>query len=145
MKLIFLFGFFLLLVNSFHSFRPSVYLRSQKLSHIVKTISISEKDSFQINYNQFVHYSLHSLHSNYDMNEEGEEDEEDNDEKEETAANVEIPIESTTSVPVDQISLIKQGLNISSYLNGSDVRVGIIMARWNSDIIQGLYKVNKKK
>ena len=45
------------------------------------------------------------------------------------------------SEPAQEISLIKQGLNISTILNGSDVRVGIIMARWNSDIINGLYNV----
>lgn len=40
------------------------------------------------------------------------------------------------------ISSIKEGLSFgASSLNGSDVRVGIIMARWNADVIQGLYKV----
>lgn len=46
-------------------------------------------------------------------------------------------------VPVEEsISLIKEGVKFPNNLNGSDVRVGIIMARWNSDIIQGLYKVS---
>jgi len=73
--------------------------------------------------------------------EEEEEEEEDSGEKESGAAEV-----ATTDATIDgQISLIKQGLNISGFLNGSDVRVGIIMARWNADIIQGLYKVSLNK
>lgn len=40
------------------------------------------------------------------------------------------------------ISSLKEGVAFDSKnINGSDVRVGIIMARWNADIIQGLYKV----
>lgn len=66
---------------------------------------------------------------------EGEEDEEE-EEGPKTAFE-----EGIVPAATQEISLIKQGLNISSFLNGSDVRVGIIMARWNSDIIQGLYKV----
>ena len=70
---------------------------------------------------------------------ESEEDDEESEEKESGAAEV----ETTADATIDgQISLIKQGLNISGFLNGSDVRVGIIMARWNADIIQGLYKVS---
>jgi len=73
--------------------------------------------------------------------EEEEEEEEDSGEKESGVAEV-----ATTDATIDgQISLIKQGLNISGFLNGSDVRVGIIMARWNADIIQGLYKVSSNK
>jgi len=34
----------------------------------------------------------------------------------------------------------KEGLSFTTKLNGSDVRVGIIMARWNADIIEGLYE-----
>jgi hypothetical protein len=74
------------------------------------------------------------------MSDEEEESEEEDDDKETESASE----SSTVIVEADlspQISLIKQGLNISSSLNGTDVRVGIIMARWNADIIQGLYKV----
>jgi hypothetical protein len=40
-----------------------------------------------------------------------------------------------------EMSLFKEGIKFPTNLNGSDVRVGIIMARWNADVIQGLYKV----
>lgn len=39
------------------------------------------------------------------------------------------------------MSVIKEGIKPLSSINGSDVRVGIIMARWNSDVITGLHKV----
>lgn len=43
-----------------------------------------------------------------------------------------------------EISPTKKGIHFPSNLNGSEVRVGIIMARWNDDIIEGLYSgVNK--
>ena len=42
---------------------------------------------------------------------------------------------------VGEMSLIKQGIKFPSKLDGSEVRVGIIMARWNDDVIQGLYNV----
>ena len=43
----------------------------------------------------------------------------------------------TTDAPA--LSLEKEGITFST-LNGSDVRVGIIMSRWNADVVQGLYK-----
>jgi hypothetical protein len=43
--------------------------------------------------------------------------------------------------PLSSISSLKEGIELLKNLNGSDVRVGIIMARWNADIVQGLYKV----
>lgn len=49
---------------------------------------------------------------------------------------------ATTDAPdISSISLVKEGVNFSSVLNGSDVRVGIIATRWNNDIISGLAKV----
>lgn len=39
-----------------------------------------------------------------------------------------------------EISPFKEGIYFPTSLNGSDVRVGIIMARWNADVISGLYK-----
>jgi len=42
--------------------------------------------------------------------------------------------------PLSSISSLKEGIELLKNLNGSDVRVGIIMARWNADIVQGLYK-----
>ena len=41
----------------------------------------------------------------------------------------------------ENISLLKEGISFPSNLNGSDVRVGIIMARWNGDVVKELYKV----
>lgn len=51
-------------------------------------------------------------------------------------------VESTSTVATGEfdISTIKEGLKMPENINGSDVRVGIIMARWNEDIITGLYK-----
>lgn len=70
------------------------------------------------------------------FDEEGEGEDEEDEEELSTAST-----DAVVEVPVaQQISLIKQGLNITTSLNGSDVRVGIIMARWNADIISGLYK-----
>jgi len=40
----------------------------------------------------------------------------------------------------DAVSPFKEGIAFPTSLNGSDVRVGIISARWNADIISGLYK-----
>ena len=62
----------------------------------------------------------------------------DDDEEDEEAPAPEI----NTLAP--DVSPKKQGLQYVGELNGSDVRVGIIMARWNSDIIEGLYKVLRK-
>lgn len=39
------------------------------------------------------------------------------------------------------MSAIKEGIKALS-LDGSEVRVGILMARWNADVISGLYQVN---
>jgi len=48
---------------------------------------------------------------------------------------------AVAATPLSSISSLKEGIEILKNLNGSDVRVGIIMARWNADIIQGLYQV----
>lgn len=68
-----------------------------------------------------------------------EDDEEDND-----SEDSEDPSEDAPPVIIEgeanPISLIKQGANFSTSLNGSEVRVGIIASRWNADIISGLYK-----
>lgn len=39
------------------------------------------------------------------------------------------------------MSAIKEGIKALS-LDGSEVRVGILMARWNADVISGLYQVH---
>lgn len=48
--------------------------------------------------------------------------------------------ESHENPTISEVSLEKEGFTMPTHLNGSTVRVGIVMARWNSDIIQGLYK-----
>lgn len=59
------------------------------------------------------------------------EDEEEEEEEEAPAA--------PASQFAPEISVTKEGIKFASAINGSDVRVGIIMARWNADIIGGLY------
>lgn len=61
-------------------------------------------------------------------------DEEDDDQAQQALATV---IEADMSV-------IKEGIKPLCNVNGSDVRVGIIMARWNADVITGLYKVKTR-
>lgn len=61
-------------------------------------------------------------------------DEEDGDEEEDE--------QTLSTMPSITPSMVKEGLSFTgAALNGSDVRVGILMARWNADIVQGLYKV----
>lgn len=65
-----------------------------------------------------------------------DEEEEGNDDEEEAS-----PVQESVVIAEDSsMSLLKEGIKFVEKLNGSDVRVGIIMARWNEDIIQGLYK-----
>jgi len=63
-------------------------------------------------------------------------DEEDGEEEEDTVPTPNPIIEDDA----DAISPFKEGIAFPNSLNGSDVRVGIIMARWNADVINGLYK-----
>ena len=65
-------------------------------------------------------------------------DEEEEEEPEAPPATTDAPAENS-----EGMSTVKEGIMFPTTLNGSDVRVGIIMARWNSDIIAGLYKVLK--
>ena len=74
---------------------------------------------------------LNACNSNI-VNEEEEEEEEEESVDDSSASAVEI-VE-------DGPSIFKEGIKFGANINGSDVRVGIIMARWNADIIQGLYK-----
>jgi len=64
-------------------------------------------------------------------------DEEEEQQGEEEKAPVEsIPI----VIESDAISLMKEGIKFPETPNGTDVRIGIIVARWNADIITGLYQ-----
>ena len=64
-----------------------------------------------------------------------EEDVEEGEEEEE-----EVPTPNPFVEELPDISPYKEGIKFPTSLNGSDVRVGIIMARWNADVINGLYK-----
>ena len=65
-------------------------------------------------------------------------DEDDGEEGEEEESSA--PDSGSTALTPD-ISIMKEGISFGSEVNGSDVRVGIIMAKWNADVIEGLYKV----
>jgi len=72
---------------------------------------------------------------------EGEDDEDDEDEEQQSSGGENDAASAMAPVSDDnQISLLKEGFKATELLNGTDVRVGIIMARWNADIISGLYK-----
>ena len=64
----------------------------------------------------------------------------------ESMANVQILMsdEEETTAPLTteapEMSSAKEGIKFGDLVNGSDVRVGIIMTRWNADVIDGLYK-----
>jgi hypothetical protein len=79
--------------------------------------------------------ALHKASDEEDNNDEDSEEEE----EEESAP---IMTDTPDSVIDASISLVKEGVNFSAALNGSDVRVGIIATRWNNDIISGLSKVS---
>ena len=64
-------------------------------------------------------------------------DEEEEGGAEEDEESVETPNPIVDDAPM---SVFKEGINFPTSVNGSDVRVGIIMARWNADVISGLYK-----
>ena len=68
-----------------------------------------------------------------------DEEEEDGSEEEIAPIMIDAPDSAIDSA---SISLVKEGVNFSMALNGSDVRVGIIATRWNNDIISGLSKVS---
>jgi len=42
---------------------------------------------------------------------------------------------------VPNLSLAKEGLKYVDALNGESLTIGVISARWNADIINGLYQV----
>lgn len=79
------------------------------------------------------------IQSNEEDGDDEGEDEEDDEDEEGNGSVQEVPIVSSTSNA--GVELVK-GVLFPSVLNGSDVRVGIIMTRWNPEIIQGLYKVS---
>ncbi|RYH21195.1 hypothetical protein EON65_21265 [archaeon] len=71
----------------------------------------------------------------------GEDEDEEDDESQIDVPDA-VPVISEPEIP--QVSLIKEGVKFPTTFNGTNVRVGIIMARWNADIIQGLYSVRIK-
>ena len=73
------------------------------------------------------------LNSPVNSDDEGEEEEE----EPEAPQQAPIILEEGSS---HEMSPMKAGIQFPTSLNGSDVRVGILMARWNGDVVQGLYK-----
>ena len=73
-------------------------------------------------------------HINYDILTPKMDDEEEEEEEEAPTDTEPVIIED------EPMSIFKEGIKFPTNVNGSDVRVGIIMARWNADVIQGLYK-----
>jgi 6,7-dimethyl-8-ribityllumazine synthase len=73
-------------------------------------------------------------HINYDILTPKMDDEEEEEEEEAPTNTEPVVIED------EPMSIFKEGIKFPTNVNGSDVRVGIIMARWNADVIQGLYK-----
>jgi 6,7-dimethyl-8-ribityllumazine synthase len=116
----------LLLIGVASGFSLSVF--SKRFMHKTHAIQSSSHSTSNMMFKMLVSPShvLQSISSPFISQEE-----EDDDEDEETKPTL------STDAPV--ISLEKEGV-IFSTLNGSDVRVGILMCRWNSDIVQGLYK-----
>lgn len=123
----------LVVIDSFSFWGPAVGQRNSlsngflKSSHIIRANDMSVQMA-----NPSAHYvsSTPSELFNHILSDEEEEEE------------PEAP-PTTTDAPgeTSEMSTVKEGIMFPTTLNGSDVRVGIIMARWNSDIIAGLYKV----
>lgn len=73
------------------------------------------------------------------MSDEVDSDEEQEEEEEEESTSSSTSELVLPSDPSAAMSLIKEGVRFPTTFNGTNVRVGIIMARWNADVIQGLY------
>ena len=111
-----------------------IYSNSFKWVNRIPTIGfkISTKQVINNNFD----FSLKSLKNSISMSDEGSDDDDDEEEEETPTETLSV---NTALAP--DISNFKEGIKFTSQLNGSDVRVGIIMAKWNADIIEGLYKV----
>ena len=109
-----------------------IYTNSFKWGNRISTIGYKISTKQVINNN--LDFTLKSLKNSISMSDEDSDDEE---EEEETPTET---LSVDTALAPD-ISNFKEGIKFTSQLNGSDVRVGIIMAKWNADIIEGLYKV----
>jgi len=85
----------------------------------------------------YAHEMIKILNDDDEEKEEGEEEDEEEEPAESSGSD-----EAVVGAESEEntISLLKEGFKAADVLNGTDVRVGIIMARWNSDIISGLYK-----
>ena len=116
-------------VSSAFSFSNGFLRRTSSGSHALRAGASKTKAGIRSDYS---HQLLNHLFASEGHDEEDVEEE---------AA---LPSQASAAIATDSdapISLMKQGIKFPTVLNGSDVRVGIIMARWNDDIISGLYKV----
>ena len=86
-----------------------------------------------------------TIEANEEEDDDGDDDDDDEEEEEEEEEGGHSVVSDDAPAILeeaqDSMSLEKEGIKFSSALNGSDVRIGIIMGRWNADVIQGLYKV----
>ena len=120
----------LVVIDSFSFWGPTVGQRNLLSNGFLKTSHIVRSNDMSIQMTSPYVSSTPSELFNHLLSDEEEEEE------------PEAP-PTTTDAPgeTSEMSTVKEGIMFPTTLNGSDVRVGIIMARWNSDIIAGLYKV----
>ena len=116
---------------------PKVFNNKGYSNHIVSSNNVLKYSLSNNNDHHHDHYQQQYQQQDYNILKPimDDDDDDNNDEEEETSTETE-----SIAVDDDPISIFKEGIKFPSNVNGSDVRVGIIMARWNADIIQGLYK-----
>lgn len=134
-----------LVCKSFHPFlsAPSSRVGHHLLSRSLRDVTANTVQSVrEFPYEDTKRNHLHStalLYRRAKLSDEGEEEQPD-EEAEPTTDDAVSDISDDAKPIEEQISLLKEGIKFPTNLNGSDVRVGIIMARWNADVVQGLYK-----
>ena len=135
--LLFIILILLLIVNVTSFIRvPRIFITNRIYNSLDNiNININNNNQILLKYSQndddVIHYQKNI---NYEILKPKMDDEEEDDEEEKPAQSEPIVIED------DPMSIFKEGIKFPTNVNGSDVRVGIIMARWNGDVIQGLYK-----
>ena len=120
----------LVVIDSYAFWGSSVSQRNSVSTGFFKAIRLNNVVTSMVNPSS---YSTPSELFNHIMSDEEEEEEE----PEAPPTTTDAPGEST-----EGMSTVKEGIMFPTTLNGTDVRVGIIMARWNNDIVAGLYKVS---
>ena len=119
----------LVAIDSYAFWGSAISQRNSLPTRFLDVIRVNNLASSMVNPSS---YSTPSDLFNHIMSDEEEEEEE----PEAPPTTTDAPGENS-----DGMSTVKEGIMFPTTLNGTDVRVGIIMARWNNDIIAGLYKV----